>query len=130
MQYYRPPAMRRNRQLGSSDLPLDPLESVREYLRHLSDENVRMEHMRMMLDLPIGDRSNATFDKCQFINNTLKAVSEFPTLTFNGVFRTSSSLADITMNECLFRDNFYGYRGDFNVSDVPCSVLPNLPLVS
>ena len=60
-------------------------------------------------------RTKALFDRCQFLNNTMTYNVEYPTLLHNGPMAIVSSFADVTMNECLFKDNYHEFRRDYEV---------------
>jgi hypothetical protein len=59
-------------------------------------------------------RVTTTFDNCQFLNNSLTTDS-IPGVSENGVLAVISSFADVTLNNCLFKDNFFDRRRDGTV---------------
>jgi hypothetical protein len=59
-------------------------------------------------------RVTTTFDNCQFLNNSLTTDS-IPGVSQNGVLAVISSFADVTLNNCLFKDNNFDYSSDGTV---------------
>jgi hypothetical protein len=57
-------------------------------------------------------RVTTTFDSCQFLNNSLTTDISIPLIAQNGVLQISSSFADVTLKNCLFKDNFFDFRRD------------------
>jgi hypothetical protein len=60
-------------------------------------------------------RVTTTFDNCQFLNNSLTTDILIPQIAENGVLAVISSFADVTLNNCLFKDNFFDRRRDGTV---------------
>jgi hypothetical protein len=60
-------------------------------------------------------RVTTTFDNCQFLNNSLTTDNFLPQIAENGVLAILSSFADVTMNNCLFKDNSFFDRRDGTV---------------
>jgi hypothetical protein len=109
--FFFPPTLRRRRELGSlSD------GNAHDPHPYYSEEHYNEMKQRYLL---IGGgsepRGTTTFDNCQFLNNSLTTDIMFPTLAQNGVVSVESSFVDVTMNNCLFKDNFFDRRRDGTV---------------
>jgi hypothetical protein len=88
----------------------------------LSDPQLQLERMRIADDneddnddKKLNSRSVVLFDRCQFLNNRMTENVEYPTLLSNGPLDIVSSYADVTVNECLFKNNFHDFRRDYKV---------------
>lgn len=86
-----------------------------DYFRFLTDPHLRLERMRTLEDGEAVSRSVTLFDRCQFLNNTMTYDVIYPSLLNNGPLAIISSFADVTVNECVFKDNFHEFRRDHEV---------------
>jgi len=57
-------------------------------------------------------RQAVVFDKCEFRNNTLTTDVEFKFLAQNGVLTVFSHQTDVTLTDCLFKNNRFRTRTD------------------
>jgi hypothetical protein len=55
-------------------------------------------------------RVTTIFENCQFLNNSLTQNIEFPLIAQNGVVKINSAFSDVTMVNCLFKDNYFDAR--------------------
>jgi hypothetical protein len=123
--YYVAPTLRRDRLLRSSESmsEQDKLDLKNDFMRFLKDPKLRLERMGNMdedrtLQTTAGavvSRTVALFHRCQFWNNTLTQNIDFPFLAANGAVKINTAFADVTMTECLFKDNVYEFRRDGEV---------------
>jgi hypothetical protein len=60
-------------------------------------------------------RGTTLFDNCQFLNNSLTTDITILPFAQNGLIDISSSFVDLTMNNCLVKDNFFTFRRDVQV---------------
>ena len=61
-------------------------------------------------------RLTLLLDRVQFLNNSLARKLSIPSLASNGPFDIVTSFADVTVSNCLFKDNYYPYSRDIFVS--------------
>jgi hypothetical protein len=93
----------------------DEVDYKKDFLNMLTDPKVREQRLREMDDrsLLIGGgsepRSSVFLDRVQFLNNALTTDFKFITLVSNGLIESVSKFADLTMTECLFKDNRFPY---------------------
>jgi hypothetical protein len=118
--YYEAPKLRRDRLLRSSESTTEQetMEQRNEFFRFLKEPKLQMELIRNINERTLqtnstsSARTKAFFDRCQFLNNTLTQNILYSGLAQNGPLTIASSLADVTMSECLFKDSFHEYRND------------------
>jgi hypothetical protein len=118
--YYEAPKLRRDRLLRSSEATteLERMEQRNEFFRFLKEPKLQMDLTRNINERTLQTNSTSTartkafFDRCQFLNNTLTQNILYAGLAQNGPLTIASSLADVTMSECLFKDSFHEYRSD------------------
>jgi hypothetical protein len=118
--YYEAPKLRRDRLLRSSESTTEQetMEQRNEFFRFLKEPKLQMELIRNINERTLQTSSTSSartkvfIDRCQFLNNTLTQNILYPGFAENGPLTIYSSLADVTMSECLFKDSFYEYRSD------------------
>jgi hypothetical protein len=114
--YYNPPTLRRRvRGLSWSSENEEKFDFKKDFFQFLKDPKVREQRVLEMHDrsLLIGGgsepRSTVFLDRVQFLNNSLTNNITFPTLVGNGLINIITKFADVTMTECLFKDNRFPY---------------------
>jgi hypothetical protein len=112
--YYIPPTVRRELTTSTEQ---DRKDNRDDFVRFLTNPHLQLERMQNMDEraLQTVGRTTVLFDRCQFINNTMTYDVVYPSLLHNGAMAILSSFADVTVNECLFKDNFYEFRRDHEV---------------
>jgi hypothetical protein len=85
-----------------------------EHLYYSDTHYEEMKKRALLIGGGSEPRVTTTFDNCQFLNNSLTTDS-IPGVSENGVLAVISSFADVTLNNCLFKDNFFDRRRDGTV---------------
>jgi hypothetical protein len=105
------PTSRRLRHLAS--VPEGNLNSVQEITRIRSNEGeLQQQGTRSLFNFGENPRTTILFDKCEFRNNSLIVDEDSKLFGYNGVFSVISRQADVTMTNCIFKDNRYELRRD------------------
>jgi hypothetical protein len=97
--------------LGSND----KFDYQQDYLNFIRDPQLREERTDNMKDrvLLIGGgsepRETLLFDNVQFLNNSLISEIIYPGLAANGIIDIFTQFSDVTVKDCLFKDNYYPY---------------------
>lgn len=104
------PTLRRTRQLTSSSD--DKLNLVEEYIQFRKSSDEHSHEMERSLMVGGQPRQTVVFDKCEFRNSTLTTDEEFKFLAQNGVLTVLSHQTDVTLTDCLFKNNRFRTRTD------------------
>jgi hypothetical protein len=86
-----------------------------EHLYYSDTHYEEMKKRALLIGGGSEPRVTATFDNCQFLNNSLTTEEFISGFSQNGVVNVDSSFADVTMNNCLFKDNIFDRRRDGTV---------------
>jgi hypothetical protein len=70
-------------------------------------------------------RLTLLLSRVQFLNNSLTRKITFPSLASNGPFDIFTAFADVTVSNCLFKDNYYPFSRTIAVS-LPRKRLPRI----
>jgi hypothetical protein len=99
--------------LSSSGDDEDKFDYKKDFFNFMTDPKVREQRLRESngRSLLIGGgsepRVTLLLDQVQFLNNSLTTTVLFPTLVANGLVDINTKFADVTMTECLFKDNYF-----------------------
>jgi hypothetical protein len=116
---YIPPTLRRHNRILSSD---DKFDYRQDYINFIKDPQLRESRTNDMMDrsLLIGGgsepRETLLLDKVQFLNNSLAPEILIPSLAVNGPVDIFTAFSDVTVKDCLFKDNYYPYSRPIFVS--------------
>ena len=100
--FYLPPTLRR--QLSSNGVRLP------SWMHQVSLDHEELKKRSLLIGGGSEPRVTTSFENCQFLNNSLTTDIQFPLIAQNGVIQVSSAFADVSMNNCLFRDNNFDFR--------------------
>jgi hypothetical protein len=109
---YIPPTLRRRNRILSSN---DKFDYRQDYINFLKDPQLRETRTHGAKDrlLLIGGgsepRETLVLDTVQFLNNSLTSKIEIPSLAVNGPLDIFTAFSDVTVKDCLFKDNYYPY---------------------
>ena len=102
--FYLPATLRR--QLSSNDAKLP------SWMHQAAADHEELKKRALLIGGGSEPRVTTAFENCQFLNNSLTTNIVYPLLAQNGVVNVLSAFADVSMTNCLFRDNFYDLRRD------------------
>jgi hypothetical protein len=79
------------------------LMESKERLQRMRDSNDRS----LLIGRGSEPRVSVLLDRVQFLNNSLTKKIAIPAIVSNGVIELASAYTDLTVKECLFKDNYY-----------------------
>ena len=117
---YIAPTLRRRTRVLAGD---DNFDYKQDFINFMKDPELRKSRERGMKDrsLLIGGgsepRETLLFDRVQFLNNSLIPEILYPSLATNGPVEILTQFSDVTMTNCLFKDNYYPRSREIFVSE-------------
>ena len=102
--FYIPATLRRQLTSDGAQLP--------SWMHQAAADHEELKKRALLIGGGSEPRVTTAFENCQFLNNSLTTEIEIPLLAQNGVMRVNSAFSDVSITDCLFRDNFYDFRRD------------------
>lgn len=97
----------------------DSFDYRNDFMNYLKDPKLQKQRMNdraLLIGGGSEPRLTLILDRVQFLNNTLTSKLTIPSLAANGPFDIFTAFADVTVSQCLFKDNNYPYSREIFVS--------------
>jgi hypothetical protein len=113
--FYIPPTLHRNRLLKSlsNDDEVENFDDLSDLMNFINDPKLQQQRQNdrsLLIGGGSEPRLTLLLSRVQFVKNRMAGPLHSPSLATNSPLAIATAFADVTVSNCLFKDNYYPYR--------------------